>query len=257
MANHVTLIIIAVGAIVVFLAAALKVFREYERGVMFTLGWYTGTMGPGLIIMIPLIQQMVRVDLRTRVIDVPSQDVITNDNVSVRVNAIVYFRVVEAESAIIRVEDFEAATNQFAQTTLRAVLGKNNLDAMLAERTRLNAEIQQILQEQTAAWGIAVNSVEIRQIDLDQSILRVMARQAEAERSRRAKVIDAAGEEQAARQFLEAAETLSEQPQAMHLRYLNVLSAISNERSRTVVMPLPLDAIDGLADWITRKTRRS
>ncbi len=256
MTNNLVFIIAAAGAVIAFLAAALKIIPEYQRSVMFTLGRYTGTMGPGLIFMIPIIQQMVRVDLRTRVLNVPTQDLITNDNVSVHVNAVVYFRVIEAEKAIVQVEQFVAAANQLAQTTLRSVLGQNNLDALLAERERLNAEIEQVLDEQTAAWGIKVSKVEIKQVDLDEKMIRVMARQAEAERNRRAKVIDATGEEQAAQHFYEAATVLSANPQAIHIRYLNALNAITSPRTKTIVMPLPLGTLDSLATWIARKTRK-
>ncbi len=247
--------IIVVVAAVVFLAAALRVYREYERGVMFTFGRYTGTMGPGLIIMIPFIQQMVRVDLRTRVLTVPTQDLITHDNVSVSVNAVVFFRVLDADKAIIQVEDFEAATYQLAQTTLRSVLGKNNLEAMLTERSRLNAELQQILDQQTAVWGIRVSNVEIKQVDIDRRIIRVIALQAEAERNRRAKVLDALGEQQAAGTFLKAAEVLSGDPQAMSLRYLNALSDIMGPQTRTLLFPLPVSAIEGLRNWLSRLQR--
>jgi len=255
MTNNLVLIIAAAGAIIAFLAAALKIIPEYQRSVMFTLGRYTGTMGPGLIVMIPIIQRMVRVDLRTRVLNVPPQDLITNDNVSVRVNAVIYFRVIQAEKAIIQVEQFVAATDLLAQTTLRSVLGQNNLDALLAERERLNAEVEHVLDEQTIAWGIKVSKVEIKQVDLDPRMIRVMARQAEAERNRRAKVIDATGEEQAARHFYEAATVLSANPQAMHIRYLNTLRTIATPGTKTIVMPLPLGTLDSLATRIARKTR--
>jgi regulator of protease activity HflC (stomatin/prohibitin superfamily) len=225
--------------VIAFLAAALRIYREYERGVMFTLGRYTCTMGPGLVIMIPIIQQMVRVDLRTRTFDMPPQDIITSDNVSVRVNAVVFFRILDAAKAVIAVEAFEAAVHQLAQTTLRIVLGKNSLDAMLAERARLNDEVQDILDRQTEAWGIRVSNVEIKQVDIDQRIIRAIALQAEAERNRRAKVIDALGEEQAAGQFLEAANTLSGDPQAMMLRYLNTLSNVAGPRTKAVILPIP------------------
>lgn len=250
MTTDVALIILAAGAVIAFLAAALKIYREYERGVMFTLGRYTCTMGPGLIIMIPIIQQMVRVDLRTRVFDMPPQDVITIDNVSVRVNAVVFFRIVDAARSVIQVEDFESAIHQLAQTTLRIVLGKNSLDAMLAERARLNDELRRILDEQTEVWGIKVSNVEIKQLDIDKRIIRAIALQAEAERNRRAKVIDALGEEQAAGQFVQAAKTLSGDSQAMTLRYLNALSNLMGPRTRTVVLPIPFSA---LKNWISRR----
>lgn len=238
-------------AIIVFFAFALKVMREYERGVIFTLGRFTGVKGPGLMIVVPVIQQMVRVDLRTRVHDVPEQDVISRDNVSVKVNAVVYFRVMDAEKAIIQVEDFLVATSQLAQTTLRSVLGQHELDEMLAARERLNMDIQTILDEQTNAWGIKVTNVELKHVDLDSTMVRAIARQAEAERGRRAKVIDAEGEAQAAVKFLEAAEILSGKPQALQLRYLTTLQAIGAENSTTIVFPLPIElmkSFSALAD---------
>jgi regulator of protease activity HflC (stomatin/prohibitin superfamily) len=255
MINQFLWIIVAAAAVIAFLAAALKIFREYERGVMFTLGWYTGTMGPGLIIMVPIIQRMVRVDLRTRVFDMPPQDLITHDNVSARVNAVVFYRVLDAEKAVIQVEDFEAAIHQLSQTTLRSVLGKNDLDTMLAERARLNDEVQQILDEHTAVWGIRVSNVEIKQVDLDRRIIEIMALQAEAERNRRAKVLDSLGEEQAADKFLEAAEVLSRNPQSMQLRYLNAINSIASNDTKTIVFPLPANAIAGLARWIAGRGR--
>lgn len=255
MINQFLWIIVGAAAVIAFLAAALKIFREYERGVMFTLGWYTGTMGPGLMIMVPIIQQMVRVDLRTRVFDMPPQDLITHDNVSARVNAVVFYRVLDAEKAVIQVEDFEAAIHQLSQTTLRSVLGKNTLDSMLAERARLNDEIQQILDEQTAVWGIRVSNVEIKQVDLDNRIIEIMALQAEAERNRRAKVLDSLGEEQAAHKFLEAAEVISGNPQAMQLRYLNAINSITGDDTKTIVLPLPANAITGFARWIARRSK--
>lgn len=223
--------------------ASLRVMREYERAVVFLLGRFWRVKGPGLIIIIPVIQKMVRVDLRTRVHDVPEQDVISKDNVSVKVNAVVYFRVMDAQKAIIQVEDFMAATSQLAQTTLRSVLGQHELDEMLAERERLNADIQQILDEQTEAWGIKVSNVELKHIDLNETMIRAIARQAEAERHRRAKVIDAQGEAQAAEQFLAAAEILSHRTEALQLRYLTTLHAIAAENSSTIVFPLPMDMI--------------
>jgi regulator of protease activity HflC (stomatin/prohibitin superfamily) len=220
-----------------------KILREYERGVIFLLGRFWRVKGPGLIIVIPLIQQMVRVDLRTVVMDVPSQDVISRDNVSVKVNAVVYFRVIDPEKAIIQVADFFAATSQLAQTTLRSVLGQHELDEMLAERERLNADVQAILDQQTDAWGIKVSNVEIKHVDLDDSMIRAIAKQAEAERTRRAKVIHAEGEMQAAQKLTEAAAILNEQPQAMQLRYLQTLTEIASDKSSTVVFPLPMDLI--------------
>ncbi len=229
------------------IASSLRVLREYQRGVIFLLGRFWRVKGPGLIIVIPVIQQMVRVDLRTRVLDVPQQDVISRDNVSVKVNAVVYFRVIDAQKAIIQVEDFLNATSELAQTTLRSVLGQHELDEMLAERERLNADIQRILDEQTDAWGIKVSNVELKHVDLDESMIRAIAKQAEAERSRRAKVIDADGERQAAEKFFEAAVILSKNPQALQVRYLTALHAIAGERSSTIIFPLPLDLLRSFA----------
>jgi regulator of protease activity HflC (stomatin/prohibitin superfamily) len=238
---------ITVGIIVVIvlfiLFSSIRILREYERAVMFTLGRYTGTRGPGLILMVPIIQQMVRVDLRIIVSDVPPQDVISHDNVSVKVNAVIYFRIVDAERSVIQVRDFMEATSQLAQTTLRSVLGKHDLDEMLAERDKLNHDIQDVLDQQTDAWGIKVSNVEIKRIDLDESMIRAIARQAEAERSRRAKIINAEGEQQAAAKLVEAARMLAPVPQAMQLRYLATLFDISNERSSTVVFPFPIDLL--------------
>jgi len=222
---------------------SLKILREYERGVVFVLGRFWKVKGPGLIIIIPIIQQMVRVDLRTRVLDVPEQDVISRDNVSVKVNAVVYFRVVDAQKAIIQVEDFMIATSQLAQTTLRSVLGQHELDEMLAARERLNADIQKILDEQTDAWGIKISNVELKHVDLDASMVRAIAKQAEAERGRRAKVIDAEGELQAADKFLKAGQILAKKPQAMQLRYLTTLHTIAGEKNSTIVFPLPMELV--------------
>ena len=230
--------------VVMFFVSAIKILREYERGVVFLLGRFWKVKGPGFIIIIPIIQQMVRVDLRTIVMDVPSQDVISRDNVSVEVNAVVYFRVIEPDKAIIQVENFYMATSQLAQTTLRSVLGQHELDEMLAERERLNTDIQSILDKQTDAWGIKVSNVEIKHVDLDSTMIRAIAKQAEAERVRRAKVIHAEGEMQAAEKLLEAAKTLSGQSQAIQLRYLQTLTEIANERSNTIVFPLPMDMFD-------------
>lgn len=229
--------------VVLFLASAIRILREYERGVVFLLGRFWKVKGPGFIIIVPLIQQMVRVDLRTIVMDVPSQDVISRDNVSVKVNAVVYFRVIAPEKAIIQVEDFYMATSQLAQTTLRSVLGQHELDEMLAEREKLNADVQSILDKQTDAWGIKVSNVEIKHVDLDESMIRAIAKQAEAERTRRAKVIHAEGEMQASEKLLAAAKTLSQQSQALQLRYLQTLTEIAGERSNTIVFPLPMDII--------------
>ena len=239
---------ILVALIVMFFMSAIRILREYERGVIFLLGRFWKVKGPGFIIVIPLIQQMVRVDLRTIVMDVPSQDVISRDNVSVHVNAVVYFRVIEPEKAIIQVENFYEATSQLAQTTLRSVLGQHELDEMLAERERLNADIQSVLDQQTDTWGIKVSNVEIKHVDLDESMIRAIAKQAEAERTRRAKVIHAEGEMQAAEKLLEAAKTLSQQSQALQLRYLQTLTEIAGERSNTIVFPLPMDLIENLFD---------
>jgi regulator of protease activity HflC (stomatin/prohibitin superfamily) len=218
----------------------LRVLSEYERGVIFTLGRFSGVKGPGLIILIPIIQRMVRVDLRMRVLDVPTQDVISRDNVSVHVNAVVYYRVVDPERAIIHVENFTMATSQLAQTTLRSVLGQHELDEMLAERDKLNRDIQKILDEQTDAWGIKVANVELKHVDLEETMIRAIAKQAEAERMRRAKVIDADGEAQAAQKFLEAGQKLSAVPEAMQIRYLATLTEIASERSSTIVFPFPI-----------------
>ena len=228
-------------AVLVILYSSIRILREYERGVVFTLGRYTGTKGPGLFLLVPLVQQMVRVDLRIIVNDVPPQDVISHDNVSVKVNAVIYFRIVDAERSVIQVRDFMEATSQLAQTTLRSVLGKHDLDEMLAERDKLNHDIQDVLDKQTDAWGIKVSNVEIKRIDLDESMIRAIARQAEAERSRRAKIINAEGEQQAAAKLVEAARMLAPVPQAMQLRYLATLFDISNERSSTIVFPFPID----------------
>ncbi|NOR43270.1 MAG: slipin family protein [Gammaproteobacteria bacterium] len=232
--------------VVLLIVSAIRILREYERGVIFLLGRFWKVKGPGFIIVIPLIQQMVRVDLRTIVMDVPSQDVISRDNVSVHVNAVVYFRVIEPDKAIIQVEDFYEATSQLAQTTLRSVLGQHELDEMLSERERLNIDIQNSLDQQTDAWGIKVSNVEIKHVDLDESMIRAIAKQAEAERTRRAKVIHAEGEMQAADKLLQAAQTLSKQPQALQLRYLQTLTEIASERSNTIVFPLPMDMVDSL-----------
>jgi regulator of protease activity HflC (stomatin/prohibitin superfamily) len=236
---------IALAILVVgFVVSMFRILREYERGVIFMLGRYHKVKGPGLILVIPVIQQMVKVDLRVRVLDVPSQDVISRDNVSVKVNAVLYFRVVDPERAVINVEDFYDATSQLSQTTLRSVLGKHELDEMLASRDELNRDIQEILDEQTDPWGIKVANVEIKHVDLDEDMVRVIARQAEAERVRRAKVIHANGEKEASEVLLDAARTLSDQPQALQLRYLQTLTEVANDRTTTVVFPLPMDMID-------------
>jgi len=232
--------------IVMLLAAMFRVLREYERGVVFMLGRFYKVKGPGLIILVPIIQQMVRVDLRTIVMDVPTQDVISRDNVSVKVNAVVYFRVLDPEKAIIQVENFYEATSQLSQTTLRSVLGQHELDTMLAARDKLNADIQEVLDLQTDAWGIKVANVEIKHVDLDESMIRAIAKQAEAERVRRAKVIHAEGEFEAAEQLLNAAKKLAEQPQAIQLRYLQTLTEIAGEKSSTIVFPLPMDILQAI-----------
>ena len=223
--------------IIIFLAMAIRILREYQRGVVFTLGRFTGVKGPGLIILIPFIQQMVRVDLRTIVLDVPTQDVISHDNVSVHVNAVVYFRVLNPEKAIIQVENFYTATSQLAQTTLRSVLGGHELDEMLAERERLNTDIRVILDKQTDAWGIKISHVEIKHIDLDESMVRAIAKQEEAERERRAKVINAKGKVEASENILKAAQTLSQNDLGIQLRYLQTLSDISSDKTNTIVFP--------------------
>ncbi len=234
--------------VLVLLAMSLRILREYERGVVFQLGRFWAVKGPGLILLIPAIQQMVRLDLRTVVFDVPPQDVITRDNVSVKVNAVIYFRIVDPQKAVIQVANFLNATNLLAQTTLRAVLGKHELDQLLADREKLNLDIQKILDSQTDAWGIKVSTVEIKDVDLNETMVRAIARQAEAERERRAKVIHAEGEQQAAEKLLQAAETLSGRPEAMQLRYLQTLTAIAGDKSSTIVFPMPIDLMKVLLE---------
>ncbi len=229
---------------IVFASSAIRIFREYERGVVFTLGRFSKIKGPGLVIIIPIIQQVVRVDLRTRVLEVPTQDVISRDNVSVKVSAVVYLRVIDAEKAIIQVVDYLNATSQLAQTMLRSVLGKHLLDDMLAEREKLNLDIQQALDAQTDSWGIKVSNVEIKQVDLTESMIRAIARQAEAERERRAKVIHAEGELQAAEKLFQAAKILAQEPQAIQLRYLETLTVIGADKNTTVIFPLPMDLVN-------------
>ncbi len=238
------LIIIAVLGALLF--SAFRVLREYERGVVFMLGRFYKVKGPGLIILIPVVQQLVRVGLRTMVLDVPSQDLITRDNVSVKVNAVLYFRVVDPQLAIINVENYMEATGQMAQTTLRSVLGQHELDELLSERDRLNADIQKILDAQTDAWGIKVANVEIKHVDLNENMIRAIARQAEAERERRAKVIHADGEFQAATKLVEAATQLASQPESMQLRYLQTLTEIAGEKNSTIVFPVPTNVLDVL-----------
>jgi regulator of protease activity HflC (stomatin/prohibitin superfamily) len=237
-------VLLLIVAIVV--ANAVRILREYQRGVVFTLGRFTSVKGPGLVFVIPVLQQMVKVDLRTVTMDVPGQDVISRDNVSVKVNAVIYFRVVAPEKAIIQVERYLEATSQLAQTTLRAVLGKHDLDEMLSEREKLNMDIQKILDAQTDGWGVKVTNVEIKHIDLNENMVRAIARQAEAERERRAKVIHAEGERQAAQALAEAAAVLSEQPAALQLRYLQTLTQVAGDKSSTLVFPVPVDLIDCL-----------
>jgi regulator of protease activity HflC (stomatin/prohibitin superfamily) len=229
----------------ILLFNCIHVLREYERAVIFTLGRFTGIKGPGLILIVPIIQQAVRVELRTVVMDVKPQDVISRDNVSVRVSAVVYFRVIDPDRAIIQVEDYYSAISQFAQTTLRSVLGQHELDEMLAERTKLNTHIQQILDEHTSAWGIKISMVEIKNIDINENMVRAIARQAEAERERRAKVIHADGELQASYKLLEAAKIISQQQEALQLRYLQTLSNIGEEKNTTIVFPIPIDFLSG------------
>jgi len=241
----------AIGAaivVLILLAMSLRILREYERGVVFQLGRFWAVKGPGLIILIPVVQQMVRMDLRTVVLDVPPQDVITRDNVSVKVNAVIYFRIIDPQKAVIQVANFLAATNLLAQTTLRAVLGKHELDQLLAEREQLNLAIQKILDSQTDAWGIKVSTVEIKDVDLNETMVRAIARKAEAERERRAKVIHAEGEEQAAEKLLQAANTLSGRPEAMQLRYLQTLTQIAGDKTSTIVFPMPIDLMKVLLE---------
>ena len=227
--------------IVLLLAMSIRILREYQRGVVFTLGRFTGVKGPGLIILIPFIQQMVKVDLRIVVLDIPPQDVISHDNVSVKVNAVVYFRVIDSEKAIIQVENFLSATSQLAQTTLRSVLGGHDLDEMLADRERLNSDIQEILDKRTDAWGIKISNVELKHIDLNENMIRAIAKQAEAERERRSKVINAKGELEASENILAAAENLSKNDLGIQLRYLQTMNDISNDKTNTLVFPFPMN----------------
>ncbi|MFB3083661.1 MAG: slipin family protein [Gammaproteobacteria bacterium] len=250
-----TALITLVATSLLVLWLILNILREYERGVVFLLGRFQRVKGPGLIIIIPGIQQMERIDLRTIVMDVPSQDVISRDNVSVKVNAVIYFRVIDPERAIIQVENFQLATSQLAQTTLRSVLGQHELDEILAEREKLNLDVQKILDEQTDAWGIKVSNVEIKHVDLDESMIRAIAKQAEAERERRAKVIHAEGELQASGKLLQAAQVLSENPQSLQLRYLQTLTEIAGEKSSTIVFPLPIDLVKPLMDLVARNSK--
>ncbi len=233
--------------VVILVVSSVRVLREYQRAVVFQLGRFWAVKGPGLFLLVPVVQQMVKVDLRTIVLDVPPQDVITRDNVSVKVNAVVYFRVVDPQKAIIQVADYLAATSQLGQTTLRAVLGRHELDTLLAEREKLNVDIQQTIDMQTDAWGIKVSIVEIKHVDLNESMVRAIARQAEAERERRAKVIHAEGELQASEKLLQAAEVLARRTEAIQLRYLQTLTQIAGDKASTIVFPIPLDMLKGLA----------
>jgi regulator of protease activity HflC (stomatin/prohibitin superfamily) len=250
MFSFATVVIFLVAA---FVFSAIKVLNEYERGVTFTLGRYTGLKGPGLVIVVPVIQSITRVDLRTVVMDVPPQDVITRDNVSVKVNAVIYFRVVEPDKAILQVAHYYEATSQLAQTTLRSVLGQHDLDDLLMERDKLNKDIQAILDKQTDPWGIKVANVEIKHVDLDETMIRAMARQAEAERTRRAKIIHAEGEMQASAKLLEAATMLAREPQALQLRYLQTLVDVAGEKNSTIIFPLPMDLITPLMKKLTKE----
>jgi regulator of protease activity HflC (stomatin/prohibitin superfamily) len=229
-------------------ASAIRILREYERGVVFTLGRFWKVKGPGLVILIPFVQQMVRIDLRTRVLDVPPQDVITRDNVSVQVNAVIYYRVMDPEKSILEVEDYNLATSELAQTTLRSVVGQHELDEMLAERDKLNSHIREILDVQTDAWGIKVSNVELKHVDLNETMVRAIAKQAEAERLRRAKIIDADGELQAADRLMQAGVILAKQPEAMQLRYLGTLVNIAGEKNSTIVSPMPMDLVKFFSD---------
>lgn len=240
--------IVPVVIVIILVFSAIRILNEYERGVIFTLGRYTGTKGPGIVLVVPVVQRMVKVDLRTVVLDVPTQDVITRDNVSVKVNAVVYFRIVDPSRAILQIERPVEATSQFAQTTLRSVLGQHELDELLSQRDKLSLDIQLILDQATDAWGIKVGNVEIKHVDLDETMIRAMAKQAEAERTRRAKIIHAEGEKQAATMLVEAAHILGTDPRAMQLRYLQTLADISSEKSSTIVFPLPIDLIRPLLD---------
>lgn len=247
----IALIVIAV-LILILIFSAINILKEWERGVILTLGRFWKVKGPGLIIVIPIIQRLIRVQLRTIVMDVPTQDVISKDNVSVRVNAVVYFRVIDPERAIVQVEDYFDATSQLAQTTLRSVLGQHELDEMLSERDKLNQDIQKILDTETDAWGIKVSIVEIKHVDLDESMVRAIARQAEAERERRAKVINAEGEFQAAQKLKEAAVILAEQPQSIQLRYMQTLMDLASDRTSTIVFPLPISMLQSLQEKLSK-----
>jgi regulator of protease activity HflC (stomatin/prohibitin superfamily) len=236
-------LIVLVVLLLILLSLSVRVLNEYERGVTFTLGRFSGVKGPGLVLLWPVVQKMAKVDLRVIVLDVPKQDVILRDNVSVKVNAVVYFRIVDPGKSIIQVESVFQATSQLAQTTLRSVLGQHEMDDLLAQREKLNADIQRILDQSTEQWGIKVSNVEIKQVDLDESMIRAMAKQAEAERTRRAKIIHAEGESQAAQMLVQAAASLAREPGAMQLRYLQTLADITTDKSSTIVFPLPVDLI--------------
>jgi regulator of protease activity HflC (stomatin/prohibitin superfamily) len=238
--------VVVLVLLVAVVLSAIKILKEYERGVMFTFGRFTGIKGPGIIFVWPIVQEMKKVDLRVIVLDIPTQDVISRDNVSVKVNAVVYFRIVDPGKAIIQVANPWEATSQLAQTTLRSVLGQHELDEMLSQREKLNVDLQRILDQATDAWGIKIANVEIKHVDLDESMIRAIAKQAEAERTRRAKIIHAEGEKQAAQQLVEAAQVLASDPRAMQLRYLQTLADISSEKTSTIVFPLPLDLISPL-----------
>jgi len=252
-----TIVAVVVLLLLMLIIYAIRILREYERAVVFILGRFQSVKGPGLIIIIPFIQTMERVDLRTVVMDVPTQDVISRDNVSVKVNAVVYFRVMDPQRAIINVEHFYDAVSQLAQTTLRSVLGKHELDEMLSERDKLNLDIQKILDEQSDAWGVKVSTVEIKHIDLDESMIRAIARQAEAERQRRAKVIHAEGEFQAAQRLTDAATVLSQNSNAMTLRYMQTLIDIAGEKNSTIVFPLPVDLVSAVMKQISEPSNKT
>jgi regulator of protease activity HflC (stomatin/prohibitin superfamily) len=244
---------VLVALVVILIMASFRIVKEYERGVVYTFGKYSSTRNPGIQIVIPMIQQMILVDMRIRTEDIPSQDVISKDNVSVKVNAVVYYRVIDPSFAINRVEDFIMATSQLAQTTLRSVLGKHELDDMLTQRDKLNNDVQDILDSQTDGWGIKVTNVEIKHVDIDPTMVRAIAKQAEAERMRRAKIINAEGEFQAAKQLDEAAKILSQRPETMQLRYLGTLGEFTNSKGSTIVLPMPLDMLGGAIDAIKPK----
>jgi len=253
MAEFSTYLSVIVLFVIIILASAIRILREYERGVIFRLGRLIGSKGPGLIILIPIVDRMVRVSLRTVVMDVPPQDVITKDNVSLKVNAVVYFRVVQAEKAIVEVEHFLDATSQLSQTTLRSVLGQSQLDELLAERDKINQELQKIIDNQTEPWGIKVSNVEVKHVDLPPEMQRAMARQAEAERERRAKVIHADGEFQASKKLREAADVISENPTALQLRFLQTLTEVASEKNSTTIFPVPIDLIKPFLESYSKK----